>query len=201
VTAFWQELEPLAQTAHEPEASEADEATVITVRVGQSRPVGSADRPVTASSVRLEVPLERPLAEPPKVSDHVVPAASESRSDADRKKLTEFTTQRWTRRLFTTGLAASFIATSFWVHSIVSGVKPRRGVVTGNLNLRAKPAPSSPSLGWIPKNYPVKIVGSSQDGQWYEVEATYWDFNGQVYRSGRGWVSRFYVNLEEEPGR
>ncbi|MBI3949590.1 MAG: protein kinase [Acidobacteria bacterium] len=197
---FWRELEPLAQATEGIGVSEVDEETVIAIGIGQPQAIRSAARQEAPSAVRVEVPIVAPLAEPPAAPSKMARVAPEAVAEPEPRTQDDLERRRWTRRVFTTALAAGFVATTFWVHSIFSGRWPKAlpGVARETLNLRAEPTQSAVSYGWIPKNKQVKIVGLSEDGQWYEVEAVYWDYDDRIFRSGRGWVSRAYVRLEEE---
>lgn len=196
VDAFWGDLESLTQAPVELDQSERDEETVIAISMGQPRAARVASVPEVSSAVRVEVPLRPPVSEQPKPSTPITTTGPEALPLPAQSVPAEVGAQRWTRRLFTTGLAASFVVAAFWVHSVVSG--PSRGVATVNLHLRAEPRVASTSYGLILKDTPVKIIRQSPDGQWYEVEATYRQWSDRAFRDGRGWVSKSYIKLDEE---
>jgi len=203
VAAFWEELEPLVQSTAGLDSSDGDEETVITIGVGQRRTVGSALGEEVISAVRVEVPIRAPLSEGPEVNLPVATGSSRPRVEPDQEKPNNVKTRTWTRRLFTTGLAASFIATSFWIHWAISGASRSslKGVATANLHLRAEPDQDAASYGLIVKDTQVKIVGESRDGLWYEVEATYRKWDDRAFWEGRGWVFKAYIKLDEEQVR
>jgi serine/threonine protein kinase len=202
VDDFWRDLEPWAQASEARQVSDADEETVMAVGLGQPRPLGSAYQRELPSAVRVEVPIDQSLAEEAALSQKTESTAREPLTEPAQKTPAAPILQTWVRRLTTAVLAASFIASSFWIDSVISGRAGGnlQGKVTAqNLNFRAEPDKASPPFGWIPEGMAVRIIGLSQDGQWFEVEAKYWD--GQRWRQGHGWVSKPYVKLLEEQAR
>ncbi len=200
VESFWHALEALVPVAGEMSDTDAAGEPVVPSGIGSPPPIQSVPRKDPFAVERLEVPIQ---VEPAEVLDEstVVTTPRSGPKAPDSAGLAELKPRTWSRRLFTAGLATSFMATLFWVHGVVSGNWDRStGVVTAvNLNLRAAPNMSSPSIGVLPGGIEVRIRRLSRDEQWYEVETNYWD--GRNWRRGRGWVSKFYVKLEGEPVR
>lgn len=206
VDAFWRDLERLVPASVESDHCEPDEETVITISLGQFGAAPASQRAQAsrhsdlASAMRLEVPLKPPASEqpPPSLQSPMVGAQEPVLPTPTVPPIV--TPPQWTRRLFTLGLAASFIVAAFWVHSIVSGpsARVRSGVATANLHLRAEPRVTSVSYGLILKGASVKITGVSSDGRWYEVEAVYRAWSDRRLHDGRGWVAKSYIELDQE---
>jgi hypothetical protein len=217
VEAFWQELATLTHVSGEAKEEVDDEATVIPGGIASRRILESpppsvstaAARPSPASDgspvVRVEVPVQ-PVMPPPNEKMPVAAQRADSIPPTDSVVDVEIKPSNWRRRVFATGLAAGFVAATFWVHAVVSGIGTRTlltGVVTAvNLNLREKPTTSSSVVGVIPKDMRVKVLRMSSDNLWLEVETDFvWDVQEQGWHRARGWVSKSYIKLDGGQGR
>ncbi len=84
------------------------------------------------------------------------------------------------RLLRLAGLAAGLVAIS------VSAAEAAPGYATANVNLRTGPDTDFPSVGVIPDNDPVEIIGCLQDQSWCDVS----------WADNRGWVFSEYLGFE-----
>ncbi len=58
----------------------------------------------------------------------------------------------------------------------------------GNLNIRSAPNSSAGSLGYVPRNTAITVLGRDASGNWLKI-----NYNGM-----QGWVSAFYVNITSD---
>jgi serine/threonine protein kinase len=196
VEEFWRDLSSVAHSTGPLELSEEEEETIIAVKMNQPNFSQPVDREQLRSAVRVEVSIEAPLAprEPPPSTAPAVVAPA-----AGAPAFSFSLGRRWSRRLFVLGLAASFAAASFGIHSAFSRVQALTGVVTTkNLNLRSGPGENFISRGWIPRGTQITILRLSDDGDWFEVKAVYWDLEQERFVDGRGWVGKAYVRIIQE---
>jgi len=77
------------------------------------------------------------------------------------------------------GAAAAAAATGGG--SAVGGVTAR-----GNLNIRSAPNSSASSLGYVPRNAGISVLGRDTSTNWLKI----------TYNSITGWVATFYVNIK-----
>lgn len=162
-------------------------------------PAAAAERVVPAH--RIEIPL-------PSVEGRLAGDGSSEMvtSDSPAIDITHAATQavtpiaetlagkgRWSRRLFTLGLCATFLGTAWGLWTIARRWAYPVGVVnTRSLNLRAGPGEAYESMGVIPYGSRVRhLRGDSADG-WVEVEVVYW--NGSPANNSHGWVRGRFID-------
>ncbi|HEY0378371.1 MAG TPA: SH3 domain-containing protein [Pyrinomonadaceae bacterium] len=73
----------------------------------------------------------------------------------------------------------------------------RIGVTSTDVNLRSGPGSNNPKVGLAERGSRVRVVGSSSDGNWYEIEILqHGRAKAERNSADRGWLSSQYISLQ-----
>lgn len=203
IREFWRDVATVTRVLRELDLAD-DEETIVAPRSNRVKFSGSPISDSTSGAIRLEVALNVPEIEItsstalgvfPRAAAPVSETASYPSIPAEKRELVGWSA-RLTRRLFTLGLCAAFWGGAWGTWRVARRLKERVGTVnTRNLNLRAGPGESYPSVAVIPYGSRVQRLGGDPTDGWVEVEVIHW--NGPRSESARGWVRERFVDWSE----